>query len=646
MESPAPHDRIKFYGVGDLANAVIADEAVALIRSQSEKRAIKTLNDALEFHNALEFERHGALPSTLTVQERSALSSSIRGLGGHIASFFATLDATNVDEHLAGFDPEYAEDLLQLVDRFDVAKQVGGQVLYDALGRAGMPLRTMLGDRSFAKRHDKRLRATLVSDARYGELLVNSRLLKTSPGACFLPASLSAADSQQILRSYIESESPHLNYIEAIANAHDNSDTGITPKIRLAAQRRVAELTQTLFADKSNKVSGTSYALDIDPDQSEPRQDRERRAGDRRLYQRTFGGQYLKSSMEPGQILANFSTIIGYSEDRGLLALPSFRSQIGVLEALRVTGKNAYPRGGVYVQRDSLTILGTEAYLDFLKQEDTEVEEVIAWYFRDYVPEMFGIKGFEFAPSTASSTFLERCRHLCAEMESIAKQFALYCENGELDRELLEMTSTPRPWVSIPSLVKRKYLVKGLSEECDTALRLLFSNQSMINYISEDLRARSFVQLVLGNHVKYEYLHHYQRGPVDWLVSADVLRVDEGILCFSSLPKILVLRDIDAYETGPFGHYSFEVTAAEALVADGWLEFRSTLFSPAEASYFNFQLNKSEFTDGHDLRNRYIHGTNPNPRDGDAHKRAYIRLIRLTVALVLKIDDDFTLHAN
>src|SRR5690606_34097500 len=99
-------------------------------------------------------------------------------------------------------------------------------------------------------------------------------------------------------------------------------------------------------------------------------------------------------------------------------------------------------------------------------------------------------------------------RHLCAEMESVAKQFTLYCEDGEIDRELLEMTSAPRPWERIPSLVKRKYLLKGANEDCDTALQLLFSDQARINFINSDLRAPSFVQLVLDNRVNYEDLHH------------------------------------------------------------------------------------------------------------------------------------------
>lgn len=646
MEVPSPHDRIKFYGPADLGNFFVADAAVALMRAQAERDAIGSLNDALELHNALELERHGILPPALTEDERVALKTASRALRAQIATFFATITSSNLGGHLVGLEYEYAQDLLQLIDRFKVAKQVGGQDLFEALRLAGIPLWVMLKDKGFVKAHDSRLRDLMMSDASYGELLVNARLVLNSTDDYFLPASLTPDDSQAVFRQYIESESPHLNYVEAIANAQDDPTIGITPRIRLAAQRRAAALTEELFADERNVVRGTSYAVGIDSDQQEPVKDLVTRVGDRTLRQRTLGGAYLKESMKPDEILANFTTIIGYFEERGLLTLPSFQSRIGALERLRISGKATYPRGAEFARRDSLTMLSTKAYVDFLQHGGTEIEDVLAWYFREYITEVFGIAGFTYAASTAGSSFLERCRHICAEMESIAKQFTLYCDDGAIDRGLLEMTSAPRSWGTIPSLVERKYVVQSRSEDCATALKLLFSDQSSIHFINKDLKASNFVQLVLNHRLRYDDLHHYQTGAVDWLVAKGLVAVDDGVITFRSFMPILVLRDINMWEAGPFGHYTAETAAAESLVAAGWLDFRSTLLSPAEASYFNFFLNKSEFSDGYDLRNRYLHGTNPNPEDEDAHRTAYILLVRLTVSLVLKIHDELALRAT
>ena len=644
MEDPAPRDRLKFYGPYDLANAVLVDEAVALIRAQSSEQSIASMNDALEVYNALEFERLGVLPRTLTLDERDALATAARALRGQLAAFFATIDSKNVDDHLDGFEREYVQDLLKLVGRHNVAKNVGGSTLYESLVGAGVPLWAMLRDKQFVSAHDGRLRDALLVDARSGELLAGIRLIRSSSDGSFLPKSLTPSDEQQILQNYIDSAAPHLNYVEAIANAQDRPEHGITPKLRLAAQRRKDDLVQALFADEARVSMSTGYAVGIDPEQQEAVLDSVERKDTRTLHRRTFGGLHLKSSLEPLEVLKNFWDTVGYSEGRGLLALPSFRSQIGTLEGLFVSGKDSYPRGGAFAHRDCLTLLGTDAYYDFLQQEGVEVEDVIAWFFREHIAEAYGAAGFEYAPSTASSTFLERCRHICAEMESAAKQFTLYCEDGKLDRELLQMTSSPRAWGSIPSLVDRKYLVRTDSQDCGFALHLLFNDQSRITYISNELRATTFLELVLTNEVRYTDLRHYQVEPVDWLITEGLVSLDDGVICFSSPPMLRVLQDVHKFGAGPFGHYWFEESAAVSLVDKGWLEVGSTLLTSAEASYFNFFLNKSEFSDGHDLRNRYLHGTNADPRDESAHRASYMQLLRVMVSLVLKIEDDFRLH--
>lgn len=647
METPTNRERIKFFGPGDLANSLFADAAVNLIMASSSSTvALSSLNDALELHNALEFQAHGLVPDSLALKQRTSLEISAKSCHGQIARYFLSLNATNFAEQFVDLDHSYTQDLIELLGRHTVAKTVGKQALFDSLVEAGVPLWVMLADKSFVRTHERRLRDRLLSDVRFAELLIQARLLDNRGTKYSMPKSLTVEDSQRILESYIASESPHLNYVDAIAKAQDNIGFGITPKVRLAAQRRVEELAQAMFEDAASVIGGTSYAVKVGRDQKEPLQDYVQVDDGRRIYQRILGEEYLKSSLAFEQILANFSTIIGYMCGRGVLALPSFPSEVGVLEGLRIIGKDSYRRGAVYRETDSLTYLGTQAYSNFLKHEGIEVEEVIAWYFREYIVDVFGVGGFAFAPSTAASSFLERCRHLCAELEGIGKQFALYCDEGEVDPDLLQMTSAPRPWAKIPSLVARKYVVQSTDEDCGLALYLLFSDQSPLIYISDELQARSFFDLVQSNHVRYEVLHRHQQVPVDWLASAGLVSVDGGILRFASAEKIGVLMDIYRLEASPYAHYDRERQAADELIEAEWLTPTSTLLSPPEASYFNFFLNRSEFTDGHDLRNRYLHGTNPPHHDEAAHATAYLQVLRLAVALVLKIQDEFALRAQ
>ncbi|WP_205753997.1 hypothetical protein [Arthrobacter nitrophenolicus] len=647
MEHSESSERVKFYGPRDLASGWLSEQAVKLIQDYSHGRKVHSLNDALELHNALAFEEYNVVPRSLTEQERQDLAQSARESRRQVASFFACFETSDLDQLLADFEYEYADDLILLLERHEVAKKVGGQALFDALLKSGMPLAIMLSNPRFVRRHDRRLRDALIADAQHGELLVRMRLIKDFDPTYHLPASFSGVDSQQLLSAYIESASPHPNHVEAIAQANDNPDLGITPKIRLQAKKRYEVLIEELFTDETNTLVKSRFGISIDTEQHEPVLDHIEHEEGGMTHIRSFGGRYLSATFEPESVLANFAAVVGYADRQGLLTMPSFKTQMGTLEGLFVAGKDSYPRGQAFKHLDALTMQGTHAYAEFLHQNGIEVEDVVAAFFREQLTSKYDASGFYYTPSSTNSSFLERCRHISAEMESIARQFTLYCHERELDPELLRMTSAPRPWSEIPSLIEHKYLRMKSPSDCEPALHLLFNDQSRLTYINKSLRARSFVQLVTENELPYDALHHYQKTSVDWLIAEGLAAVDAGLIKFSQPALILVLSDIYNQEAAAFGHYGEDESAAAlALVNKGWLTFSSTLLTSAEASYFNFYLNKSEFSDGPDLRNRYLHGTNADPGDLAAHRQAYVLLLRLLVSLTLKIRDDCQLSVT
>ena len=79
----------------------------------------------------------------------------------------------------------------------------------------------------------------------------------------------------------------------------------------------------------------------------------------------------------------------------------------------------------------------------------------------------------------------------------------------------------------------------------------------------------------------------------------------------------------------------------EELVKKNVLEYGTSLLSKPEQDYFNYILNRAEFSNGLDLRNRYVHGT--QPIDEKSHEQDYSTLLRLLVLLVLKINEEFCL---
>ncbi len=80
------------------------------------------------------------------------------------------------------------------------------------------------------------------------------------------------------------------------------------------------------------------------------------------------------------------------------------------------------------------------------------------------------------------------------------------------------------------------------------------------------------------------------------------------------------------------------------MAEEGLVYFESSLLAAPEQSYFNYYLNKSEFTNGMDLRNSYLHGTQANSVEEHLHKNSYLIYLRLITLAILKIEDDIAIY--
>jgi hypothetical protein len=107
----------------------------------------------------------------------------------------------------------------------------------------------------------------------------------------------------------------------------------------------------------------------------------------------------------------------------------------------------------------------------------------------------------------------------------------------------------------------------------------------------------------------------------------------------------LIIKAIFDTEAASYYHYSAEArTCIDDMVSRGWLVRLQSLLTDPDGSYFNYCLNQAEFSNGPDLRNKYLHGTQTDVDDEEQHFRTYITALKLLIALVIKINDDFCLR--
>lgn len=635
--------RVRFYGAHDSATGWQVPRVVEITEQFDPNEALTSAEDALELHHVQQYLELGLLLTAYTNEKRAQLQARAPEIRSAVAQFFSTIDETNFATLVAGIDHDYHDDLVELLGRYKAFERCDSSTALPALAAAGVQLRELLTSKKLVQLYDTPIRSQLLSSPRGAEHLVRKFLEQDTPSQIHLPPSLTAIDARELLTTYIDYADANPNYIKLIAAARDDRRVGIDARLRLRAKRRNDQTTAAFFADNSGFRMGCKVAFSGSQDQlvliEEPTSDEP----DSRY---TYSSQWLDHTCDNANILNNFMHLFGFVDHQVLLIFPSYPANLGVMERIMgISGKSDYKTGVAFRFIDMCSQLQTHFYRDFLQTKGIDLEQVIAWFFESYLVEDFGAANFSFTPTQGSTSYLQKTRHLFTEMESVAHQFTLFVADGHLDRELLAMSSEPTRYKDIPSLLDGKYIYPS-GQEIAGVLHLLFSDQSRLDYISADLSAGDAAELLQENLIEYDDFEDYQKPSIDHLIGLNILVKAGNLVRFVDQEQVHILRSLYSTESASYYHLSDSGREiADSMVEKGWVIRRSALLTDAEGKYFNYLLNQVDFSNGPQLRNKYLHGVQSGADGDNSHFDTYITALRLTLSLIIKINDDFQLAA-
>lgn len=632
--------RLKFYGLGDYGTFFQVEQAFNLLGDFDPMRTDYDINGVIELHNAAQYAEHGVFPRAATDPELDDRRSKLPDITRIVGGFFNGITDSTIVDSVSSLDFHYHEDVLDLLSRKKVFNRCTGTIVLEALNGARIHLGELLSCQALVRAYDDEVRSLIISNPRHAEQLIGKYLMSDRRRETYLPASLTSADSRALLESFLDSEDPNLNYVDLIATARVDRASGIDPKLKLKAKRKHDALAKTFFESNEGVKTGCEVRIVEDQTQAVVAT----LDGLMGIY--SYSRRWLAENLDYPTILNNFIYLFEFSNTHMLLSLPSFYADLGVFDRFMVTsGRESYRTGAAFKHKDTASLLQAMMYTNFLQSQGVQIEEVLTWFFSDYLRDEFGAENLKFRPSSATSTYLEKCRHLFSEMESVLKQFGLFAENGELDPELLAVTSEALSYPAVPSMLEGKYIYVTDNQDIRRIQHLLFSDQSGLCYITENLQGHSFAELLIKEKPSSGKFLDHQRGDLQFLIQFGVLEERDGRVRFTSASQFRILEELHHYEAA--NYFRFSQTgrdAIDSMVAAGWLERRSSLLTAAEASYFNYYLNQSEFSNGPDLRNAYLHGSQMDGEDDQVHLQTYITALRMLIALVIKINDDFDLR--
>ena len=633
--------RIKYVPPLNLIYSYKIAKIPAFLDTLADKTCPDDINDIIEYYNVVQYLNDGLSPLALDSDANDHYLSFKPEFYRKIAIFFKSIVSEDID-FFKKTNPIYYEELFLLIEQYGLDKRTGIQPvikLWESI--SGNP-ELLLSRKRLVRDYDSIFRELIIANSKFAECLISYHFSKNRVEDIFLPKSLSDKDILNIFKEYIQGDNPNLNYIKNIENSKSHYGLIVDDRIKVLARRKRYELEGILFKiGGCKKQHFTKVVIQDDLDCMG------------KIFQGEDGPECYYDSSFIDRIIHDVGVlyfIIAYSGSSTLdcvSMVTSSQTDEGLVDYLMHQGNGEYKRNFAFRFFYQNLLNHVYRFETYMNNKGIRFEDIFARYFNNFIEENYNVSGFSFTVSTLSASYLEKCKHLFTELDSIIRQFELYTEDGEIDQDLLSISSSPVILYGLPSCIKHKYVEVNIESPLLEFLMWLFSRKSFLSVTSKGVSAENLSELLIENNLELKDFHEGQQGYIEKLIDWGILLVIDKYIKLQSKGLTYLLRQL--YNVGAlnYSHYDGELKLEiDKLVDRGWLVWKNSLLTSREEDFYSYHLNKQKYSNALELRNRYAHSVfNKEEKEDDSlHYRNYIIILMLYIILINKIDDELSSH--
>lgn len=545
------NNRIKYYGQNDLGTYHHLNHLSSFINDTDFDQPISDINTAIQFYNVMKLLGLNIKPDNLTEESYASLQNRSKSFHRKIGVFLQTIKDNNLLEVFKTVDAQYKSDFFELFNNYKLSKRITGPVFSSFMHETETPISTILQHKDISNSYNEEITNYMCSNCFCAEFILDFHLSYKSSNekkTYYIPNNLTPNLQMQIVDEYINSGKCNPNYLQLLSTAKSSSAFPVNNELRYKAYKTNEAICEKLFSDESKFYFGGEVTFgdctDIEIDCSNPA-----------MKKYTYSRTWLKENLDYPTLLNNLIYLFEFVDNKMNSTFVSRRNELNIFEASRIKGKTEYIHGIAFLQKNIISLLQTAAYARELSLHDINLESVIEWFFKDYLPLEFNANGFHFSPSSKGTTYREQCRNLLIEMDSILKQFNMFVSSKSINREFFEFASEPIVFSQIRSFNKHKYGYLNDKEVHDIVFTL-FSDQSTMNYVKKiDNNYSNFIQMILHENIKISDFEEYQVPTINALVNNKYLYLNEDDYIKPNIEKAVILRDIHYDEVIRIDYY-------------------------------------------------------------------------------------------
>ncbi len=607
-----------------------------------------TVNDAIEFYEISKYFNEDTRHKNWTDDNFKEYKEKSKTLSGITRRFFNQIRDENIIDLYKQLESQYHSSFWQLFENCKLYNVISQKKFQELIEREKISPFDIFKHKNIVMNYGIILRDYIMSNDFCITIILHVYDQNfTENEKLFLPEELTGEDICNFLESFIESENPNANYLQAIYEMQRDKRFPISDEIRLKAKRKYRNKIDNL-SENSVRIEW-GYQLLFDGEQEEVT-----KASDNgRDFCISYSTKWLLETLDYPSILNNFIYIFEFVDNPQMRSLHVNKtSQSSVFErAFASKSSRMYKFNYAFNSAQALASLQINAYYNFLEQQGIHLEDVLKWFFTEYLQKEFGCPEMRVFMPSINSSYSEKCSSIITAFETILKQYSLYLKNDSIDFELVSISSTPILFENVNSQIKNKY-VYGNGEDYKRISFFLFSDQCMFSYVDrlhkQGNHCKCFVDLLMKETVYTSDYREEELKSFEYLASYDLITIkDDGEIKLNDMAKLVVFSDLFKNDVISKHHcYKPIQEAIKFFVEKGILVEKSTLFSQPEIDYLNYLLNRAEFCNGLEIRNKYVHGIQQVNLNEDEHRQNYYVLLRLFILLAIKINDEFCLNEH
>lgn len=505
-------------------NLVLAEKAIIKYQNATPSN----INDVIELYHIKKLLDNNCRLTAWDDDYLNQLKVQVKDYNGIIAKFFKAISVEQIEVIYESIEWGYRQTFWDIIDQFKMFNIISADVLKRIAQENANDFRTILKCGFIVEKFKGIIRDILLSKSDSAHIIIDKYIARhNSPSdrELFLPSNLTMEDKEYIISRYLESDSPNLNYVRLICqNKDEQKNLILSPLIKVKANKLAEKLNDELMNDERTVIVEQKVGIEfsniegIKPCSFKMEND---------IPKYTYSVRFIKQC-DNVQLIANSCYLFNWMNRHFLLELINKNSEVDVLESIAFDmSKNAYPAFNYFLTKNRISLCQLCGYNDILTGMQTSVEQELKKNYEAHLKGKYNYPSLVLNFPNVTDSWLNKCRVLLPELDSVVKQYNTYVEYDEVDIDIIKYSKPLKVTEGKSLLVNKYFEINKDNIDISRVLYNMFASGAMLNYVEpyKDKHYHCLYDLLSNeNSVSYNNYEDDQKHEIDFLVNQNILK--------------------------------------------------------------------------------------------------------------------------